>query len=195
MKIKFDLEKQLETRINTEVAEFFGVKPRDIRIIVCESKNDLDKSWHEAGGYEEEAPDWLVAFASYGNDIHILSSDIIPAGYEKSSKLRYQKVLKHELTHLYVNDVNKKLPSWLKEGCSLYVAGQNHYKPIDLKDLSIHNLHELDSAPTDKRIYSVGINVVSEIVKKHGKEKLFEIISIKGSKARYAELQKMFNWS
>lgn len=189
-------EKQLENRVNTELAEYFVTDPLEINVVTYKSKMDLDKSWYEHGGhdYSEQAPEWLTAFATYGIHVHILSPDVIPAGHEKSSYLRFQKTLKHELSHLYINKINTHLPSWLKEGSCLNIAGQNHYRQIESDKISIELLHELDDAPTDGRIYSIGKNMVDLIIENFGKEKLFEIMSITDNDERYAELRRMFDW-
>jgi hypothetical protein len=191
-----ETDKQLENRVNVELAEFFGKEPIEIRVTTYDSKESFDKSWHEHGGHDEDemAPDWLVAFATYGIDVHLLSPGFMPAGHEKSGHLRFQKTLKHELCHLYINGINTKLPSWLKEGSCLHIAKQDHYKEMKPSEISIKLLHELDEAPTDGRIYSVGKNMVDKIIEKFGKEKLFEIMAMKSDEERYAELRNMFEW-
>lgn len=188
-------KQELESTINSEVALFFGVKPRDVKVNTYKSKSDFDKVWHQLGGHDEneKIPDWLVAFATYGDDVHILSPDIMPPGNEKSGYLRYQKTLKHEIAHLYTNDINKKLPSWLREGVSLYVAEQQkNYRLVKSSDLSAKLLNELDSGLVCGKTYQVGISVVLQIIEKYGKIKLFEILKINNNKERYAELEKIF---
>lgn len=188
-------EKQLEKRVNRELAEFFETEPVAINVILHDSKDSLDKLWKNADyKNKKQAPDWLVAFATYGTDLHILAPDIMPKGHEKTGYLRFQKILKHEISHLYINDINKSLPSWLEEGICLYVAEQDNYRPIDTGEISVELLHELDNAPTDTRIYSVGKNMVNQIVGNYGKDKLFEIMKIESQVERYAKITKMFDW-
>lgn len=189
-------EKQLEIRISGELADFFETEPIEAVVTIHDSKDSLDKSWHEHGNHssEEQAPDWLVAYATNGVDIHILSPATMPAGDEANGYLRFQKVLKHELAHLYIRTVNTQLPFWLQEGVCLYVAEQSHYKKLDPSALSIDLLHELDDAPTDVRMYLVGRNMVDQIVDNYGKKKLFEIMALQTQDERYAELKRMFAW-
>lgn len=187
---------QLQVRINKEVADFFETEPVEAVITMHDSKDSLDKSWLKDGnlGSEEKAPDWLVAYATYGVAIHILSPAIMPAAHEDSGYLRFQKTLKHEFSHLYLNIINTQLPSWLNEGICLYVAVQSQYRKLDSSELSIGLLHELDNAPTDGRTYSVGKNMVDQIIDTYGKKKLFEIIALQTQDERYAELKRMFDW-
>jgi hypothetical protein len=189
-------EKQLENGINAELADYFETDPLEINVVVYKSKADLDKSWHEYWGddYSKQAPEWLTAFATNGIDIHILSPDVIPAGDEKDGYTRFHKTLKHELSHLYIHQIDARLPSWLEEGVCLHIAKQGGYKKIDPDEISTGLLHELDYAPTDERIYSIGKNMVDQIIENFGKEKLFEIMSITDNDERYAELRRMFGW-
>jgi len=191
-------QEQLIARLDGEVADFFKVDSIKPEIITYKSKKDLHNAWVKAGDHNiTEAPNWLVAFATHGKDVHILSGDTMPPstlGEIMDGQTRFKKTLKHEITHLYQNLINNNAPSWLNEGVSLFVAEQSFYKKMQLNELSIDLLDELDSAMTDVRTYKVGINMVNQIMKHFDKEKLFELIAIKNKNNRYIELQKMFTW-
>lgn len=188
-------DKQLIQKINSEVANFFGTRPIKPSIEIYDSWNELSKSWvNHSDGKESKAPEWLAAFATTKGLICILSPKVIPQGYEKNRRLRFNKTVRHELSHLYVDKINVNAPSWLKEGVCLYAANQTQNKKIDLTKISTTLLDELDYNFTDGRIYGVGKNIVDQIVENFGKQKLFEIIAIQDKNDRYTEMKKMFDW-
>lgn len=99
--------------------KLFPVPPSNVQVHVFRQRNAFLKAIRK-----RKAPDWLVAyiFPKATSDIYLLST-----GYN------YQVFL-HELTHLYTNTLNPKLPDWLKEGLSVFVAGQIHHQSISKKD-------------------------------------------------------------
>jgi hypothetical protein len=185
----------IEAQLNQEVANFFGVTPLIIEVITYDDKYSLGRGWIDrSDGKYTEAPSWLVAFATYSGQIHILSPNIIPASYEKTGQLRFKKTLKHEIGHLYTHQINKNIPSWLNEGVSLHIAEQNHYKKINTNNITLSLLDELENTKIDSRIYQIGKNMVDEIVNIGGKELLFEIINTQNKTDRNIILQNTFNW-
>ena len=63
-------------------------------------------------------PSWAVGVAR-GNKIVIKS--------QKQKSMTYNdfnKVLKHEISHLYLSQINTKFPSWFNEGFAMYTANQ-----------------------------------------------------------------------
>ena len=190
-------EKFHDDSINEEVASFFDTAPIMNNVVVHDSWEDLAKTWCDLSDEDEkdrQAPNWLVAFATHSDIIHILSPAIMPAGHENNSIIRFDKTLKHELSHLYVNHINSNVPSWLKEGTSLYVAEQNHHKKVDVDAITIPILKKLNATLTDGRAYDFGKTVVDQIVENFGKQKLFDIIAIRDKDERHTELKKMFDW-
>ena len=107
-------EKQLETRINEELADFFETEPVEAVVTIHDSKDSLDKSWRKHGNHssEEQVPDWLVAHATNGVDIHILSPAIMPAGQEANGYLRFQKI---QVSHMILFVIGLK--SFLAMDC------------------------------------------------------------------------------
>ncbi len=66
-------------------------------------------------------PDWLVAFVQPGSSSSIFISD------DKDnllSDVKLSKLFTHEMAHLFTNAFNSNLPNWVKEGISVYLAGQ-----------------------------------------------------------------------
>ena len=193
--LNFETPIQLEKRINLEVADFFEVAPLKPEITTYDDKVNLDREWIDrSDGRYTEAPDWLVAFATHSGQIHILSPDIMPASFEKSSQLRFSKTLKHEIGHIYTSQINRHAPSWLCEGISLYMAGQNHYKKVSLDKITLALLDELEDTPTDGKIYQLGKNMVDLIMENFNKDTLLSLVAIKDKEVRYQRLQEMFVW-
>jgi hypothetical protein len=190
-----NFEDELVGRINLEVADFFGVKPLKYKLVIFNSIDDLAESWlSHNNDKHSHAPSWLVAFADFNNTIYLLSPDIMPAGAEPNGRLRFNKTIKHELSHNYIRNINKNIPSWLNEGVCLYVASQNHYKSMDLDKIRISLLDELHRTFVDGRIYQVGKTIVDQIVNNFGKQKLLKIISIQDKNELYDKLKQMFVW-
>jgi len=191
----FETSQQLERRINLEVADFFEVEPIMPEVTIYSDKGDLDRKWIETSdGKYNEAPDWLTAFTAKSGQIHILSSGIMPVGLEESSQIAFNKTLKHEIGHIYTDQINLRAAVWLSEGLSLYMADQDSYRIVNSKDVSIALLNELEHTPTDGRIYEIGRHMVDEIIAIGGKELLFKFTSIQDKDERNELLRATFSW-
>ena len=185
---------KLADKTNCEVADFFGIEPIEYKIIIYKNKDELGKEWisHRTDG--KQAPDWLVAFADYNQTVHLTSPNTMPATSTMTGPQRFQKTLKHELTHIYLRKINKNLSFWLNEGTALYVANQDYYKKINPTTITINTLKEIYRSGQDMRTYVIGKNIVDQIIDNYGKQKLLDIIKIKTKKELFLELQKMFDW-
>lgn len=71
--------------------------------------------------------DWEVGNTSNNNTIDILHPDAFER-YSSHKKLEFDSILKHEMAHVYVQEMtNKKyIPYWLNEGLAMYLADQIH---------------------------------------------------------------------
>lgn len=103
-----------------EVWSFFDVKPKSINIKVYETRKDFEKKLNR------KTSGWEVANASYSGSIDILHPDC----FEKESthgKEEFLPILKHEISHIFLDllSCGRKIPKWLDEGFSSYVAGFN----------------------------------------------------------------------
>ena len=63
-------------------------------------------------------PAWAVGVAK-GNKIVIKSPTQKSRTYDS-----FNKTLKHEITHIYLSQINKRFPSWFNEGFAMYTADQ-----------------------------------------------------------------------
>ena len=67
---------------------------------------------------------------------------------------------------------NAIFPLWLREGLPSYIAKQQ--KPFNLKNKEQHLLYYHNQQ--DPEIYAFGYNMVKEIISKHGKNKILEML-------------------
>jgi len=182
---------QLADEYNFEVADFFAMEPTEnIEVEIFDSQADIIDFYNKTHEGQESAPDYLVGF-SPGNKINIIGPSGMPADTDPG-KIRFQKVLKHELVHKYLKQLEGNLPGWLCEGICCHVANQAK-GTVSEEDLSIELLRELGHTQ-DGRKYSVGRSMVDLIVQGYGKEKLFELAKLKNQDEIYTELQRMFEW-
>lgn len=182
-------------KINKNIASIFNTDLIDIKWTTFMSSAELAAEYQKHVDKEDEhMPDWMIGFATKNYEIFSLSPEIMPAGNELDGKTRSIKNLMHEITHVYVDSINDELPQWLKEGLSLYVAGQDYWTRKSLEGISIELLKSLDESNNDVRLYKTGRIMVDQIVESFGKEKLFELIRIKNKKNLYENIQIMFDW-
>ncbi len=105
----------------------FDVEPKVINIAVHKTRKNFEKKLNR------KTTGWEVANASYAGNIDILHPD----SFEKESthaKDDFVPILKHEFAHIFLDLLSKghKIPRWLDEGFSSYVAG------LKKKDVSLH---------------------------------------------------------
>jgi hypothetical protein len=192
---KHTIEKKFAQKVNLEVSLFFGIPSVEFDLKVYDSQRALAKSWvKHSDDPNAQAPKWIVAFATLNKEIHMLSPKIMPAGHEKTGQDRFNKTIKHEISHLYIDIINKSAPSWLKEGVCLHIAEQDYYDIVDLDSITTALLNDLDQTFTDGRAYNVGKTIVDLIVDGFGKKELFKIIAITDKSDRHNELKKIFSW-
>lgn len=66
----------------------------------------------------QNIPSWATGFAK-GNKAVIKSPQQRSMSYET-----FNKVLMHEISHIYLNRINKRFPQWFNEGFCMYNAGE-----------------------------------------------------------------------
>lgn len=109
-----------------KLTRLFPVFPSFIVVRVFRNKVSFLKAIHK-----KKAPDWLVAYVPPKSTSRIYVFD----NKERiTSKKVLSQVLLHEMAHLYTNALNPKLPDWLKEGISVYVASQIFKPSISATD-------------------------------------------------------------
>lgn len=86
-----------------------------ITIEIIDSRKEFDKLLNKS------TPNWLVAISDGKNKkIYIMNEKII----ERNSRFNFSTILKHEIAHIYLYSINKKIPIWLDEGLALNLSKQ-----------------------------------------------------------------------
>lgn len=177
-------QEQLVSGISLEVAIFFGLPEMPIKVVLIQSRAEYDRIWGK------KSEDWMVGFTR-NDKVYILAKGKF-ASDSNHPVLDFDKVLKHEISHLYYYKLRPNTkPVWLNEGLACYVAGQNKLPPK--YDINIAILKEYHNHGGE-RVYALGRFMVNQIMDNYGKDKLFSLITIKSSASLYEELEGMFDW-
>jgi len=168
----------------------FLIKTPKIIIHVYENRNDLNKR------LGRETENWLVAVASK-NEISILSPNAI-ARESNHNKKEFKQILKHELTHIFLDSLAKgsPIPKWLNEGCAAYIAKQHQKDKITFeieKDFckKLSNYKDWDKR-VNKGAYGLSALFVLYLVKKYSFNKVKEIIISLDKVYVHSKFQKNF---
>ena len=98
---------ELLRRSRDEIARAVGVRPRAIRVTV----HPTVESFGQATGQS-----WLVAGATRGSDIHLLSIAVL----RRNGQL--ERVVRHEVAHVLIDRSLDDRPLWVREGAAAYFA-------------------------------------------------------------------------
>lgn len=113
--------KDISDKITEDLKSRLGISP-DFLITI--RLHDTRKSYDKQLG--RKTYDWEVGNTSTQNNyLDIIHQD----SFEKHSshpKDDFPKILKHELSHIYIREIakNKTIPMWLNEGLAMYLANQ-----------------------------------------------------------------------
>lgn len=186
---------ELTEKYSQEVADFFGLpKEEDITIIIYDSQQELRKELEKVKGYKMPAytKNASVSFAGR-NEIWLTKWGAQDENDKIITRDRFTRSLKHELTHKYELAYSRSkgvdwnsIPTWLKEGVALNVAGQKTRKEAGaVTTLELRHLNYQSD-----NLYGIANRVVSRIIEQYGKEKLLELMCLMPDKL-YEELEKM----
>ncbi len=171
-----------------ELDEFFELNWQHNRpkVFIVKNRKEIDKAW------KQKTPRYLVAWGGRQSGVYILDKN----NFEKESdntysKERYSALLKHELAHCFTDILidSYRKPVWLNEGISIYLSGQLKWykKPTKFENY----LKSFDKQEVG--IYQEAGWVVKELVEKHGKKKLFDLLKqIKTNRPNEKEFNKIF---
>lgn len=118
-----DSKEEIKEKISDALAgvqKFFNkneIKSK-IKVNLIYSRKEFNK---EIG--KKTTPEWLVGIAQK-NTIYIFSPEVIEKCSPSHTKDSFQKLLIHELSHIFISSYHKKLPIWLNEGLALNIARQ-----------------------------------------------------------------------
>ncbi len=172
--------------IACELELFFGFVPDLIELNVIFSRDEFNNLI----GYK--TPEWFVA-NTVDNVVCILSQAII----DRENPGRFGIILKHELVHVFISEINNKPIVWLDEGLALCLAGQtkrnwikqgnysfffennNLFKKVSYKDFCEHEG------------YVLSYNLVKNILDCWDNSKIIELLKVDGMKDNF--FYKMVN--
>lgn len=165
------------TRLNIrKLVGLFPISPNFIVINVFQKQESFLRAIHK-----KKIPDWLVAYVPKNSTsyIYILNREKKPS--EKQIRNDHQ-VLLHEITHLYTNTLNPKLPDWLREGISVYIAAQifkqkisvADWKKVALKDVPFKGMPWKIAVEHDG--YTIAGLLVMFFVRKNGWKKFVTVL-------------------
>lgn len=123
-----------------EVRGYFDFDIEDLKFIIATSRKEYD----EISG--KKSQNWMVGTAISRSSILALDPEVWGTEATKDHNPKdFPKLLKHEITHLFTGKLaggSSKIPRWLNEGMSCYIAGQSFnfdpqsYKPGFLKEMA-----------------------------------------------------------
>lgn len=157
--------RQLIEEMTEELKTLFGIDAIAPVVHIVGSRAEMDK----VKGHKTES--WVVGTVK-NDEIYLLDKERFESESDHP-KSDFEKVLKHEIVHLYVRAVaGTKEPYWLNEGLACYLAGQVKSKP---SSENIGLLREYYDR-FDKSIYQVGYFWVNYLVDRFGIEKLIDFL-------------------
>lgn len=122
----------------------------------------------------QKTEDWIVGWAGSGNVYLLEDKNFEKESNHKYSDEEYFALIKHELAHCFSNIVSNfsGKPTWLLEGISIYLSGQNKLKT---KPKKFEKFIEFFNK-SGKEVYSESGFAVMFLVEKYGKEKLLNLL-------------------
>lgn len=167
-----------------DLGAFYGIRWNidTPRIIIVDDRETIDV----LKGKKTEP--WLVGWVDSHRDLFILNRKNLTKESDKTySKEYYTALIKHELSHLFFNILSghQKSPVWLCEGTAIYTSGQIKLKKRPTKLVSFLEFYD----KSDRAVYDEAGFAVETLVKKYGKDKLFELIR----ELKTVKSQRQFN--
>lgn len=118
---------------------------------------------------------WVIGFV-INKDLFVLDKKAFKKeSSHKYSKKKYEKLIKHEMTHLYFKILsNSKVePDWLWEGTAMYLEGlENVNKPQKLNNF----LEFYSNKEKNALVYKESGWAVKYLIDEYGKSKLLKLI-------------------
>ena len=131
------LENDFEIKLNCNVCFF-------------KSKELLEKQ------IGEDLPDWVIGTFK-GNNIFLLDK----ACWKYPNITSYEKLIIHELTHIYTNHITQECPIWIMEGLAMFYASQIEELLID-NQKQVLNPYYLSY---EDDIYFHAASIIKELIK------------------------------
>ena len=177
-----------------ELESFFNLNIPTVNIELIYSREEINDK------YGHKTPNWMIGFVNKKNKNYIyIASPSICEKISAHKKNVIYKVIIHELSHIFINKINKNTLDWLNEGLALYLASQIKKTYIKkenwnflIKNKFFTNTINL-STFAEHQGYEISSFLVNFLIKKYGKNKAIELIKInKKSKLIKKKFYKIF---
>lgn len=170
------------------LSKIFNIFPKVIFVSLVYSREEMNAHW------KSKTPSWLVGF-SKKEQVFIFSPLFFRGN--KLNKNKINKIITHEIVHLFIHTLNKNPLMWIDEGYASFFAKQKK-KKIKNKDVAFlldknfltNNISIADFS--NHGGYDISNMLVGKIVKKYGEKMIFKIIKSKSFK-KDIEFKKMLN--
>ena len=172
------------------VEVFFDEKPENINVKIHKTRKDFEEKLNR------KTFEWEVANASYSGSIDILH----PNSFARESthkKEEFLFILKHEFSHIFIDLLSNghKIPKWLDEGFSSYIAGFNNIK--DFLYIEENFCKKLGTPKgwdeySNYYAYNISQMFVEFLIKKFSIKKVNKLISTLKKNYYYASFSKNF---
>lgn len=166
-----NINKQTSRSIK-KLKDFYNINVSNINIELIYSRKELNKK------IERRTPNWLIGLACK-NKIYLFS----PLAVEKHSshkKSDLNKIITHELCHIFNAKVNNNIPLWLDEGLALYLSNQKKNKDFKKSDwrFFVDNLNKKTSFDSFVKHdgYKISYRLVKKLADKYNRKELLRII-------------------
>lgn len=159
--------------------KFYKIKNPRINLELIYSRKEFNDK------IGRQTPKWMVGVA-LKNKIYLFSPLVIEK-ISSHKKSELDKIITHELCHIFNNKINKEILSWVDEGTALFLANQKKIK--DFKKLDwcffINNFLTKNIGFqffVKHNGYKISYLAVKTIIEKRGINKLLDLIKINAKK-------------
>lgn len=159
-----------------KMCKFYKIKNPNFIIEFVYTRKELNQKL----GYK--TPKWQVA-AVMLNNIFMFSPSVIE-NFSTHNKKEVNKLLIHEICHIFNNSINKNCLMWIDEGMSLFLAKQKKDKCFDEKDLNYFVKNCLNKNTNlrpfaEHNGYKISYWIINTMIEYFGKEEILILLRIK----------------
>jgi len=163
-----------------KLVRFFNVNPPKVKVHFVYTRKEMDEHWGSKSKIcamvDNKDPYLVYIFSSlvFERLTNCKKKDIFP-------------IIIHEIAHTFVTQINKRCFAWMNEGVCEYVTSENaHSNVIKKKNWSWFKENEILINPSiswhklmNYEGYQLSYNLVKYIIKKYGRESVFNLLKIR----------------
>lgn len=155
--------------------KFYKIDNIGINLRLLYSREEFDKKMGR------KTPEWMVGVI-LKNTIYLFSPSVIEK-FSTHKKSRLNKIIAHELCHIFNDKINKEILNWIDEGTALFLAGQEKAKDFKKTDWQFFIDNFLDrnislQSFAEHEGYKISYWTIRTIAEKFGINKLLDLIKI-----------------